>query len=318
MSQTDGLSGRYPQARSASGHVAILRSTPSVRRSQFGCAPALSITPSLVFSTSGRSISYTWVPGGQIRRKARVSRPAAASTTWRIPNLLQESSRKSSKKRVRITGYNPGPSACAAASRRSSHVKPSGPANMAASGSSNRRSTRSLSRARAAAIHRDVRAIGLMEGSPRSPGHPPIMVISLLARAGREPVSEAGPETAHCPRPSKHAHVPGVHRHVLLVLAAGASSCSLGLSGRNGAVPLARDVEHGAPDVGDVHPVSTEPHLPLDELVALVEVPHPPPEGLAREGCSVVDPLAHRQPRTHGNVSLAPLPHRLQRRVVDA
>src|SRR5215212_10467897 len=165
MSQTDRLSGRYPQARSASGQVAILRSTPSVRRSQFGFAPALSITSSLVFSTSDRSISYSRVPDGQRRRKARVSSPAAARTTWRAPNLLQESSRKSSKKRVRITGYSPGPSACAAASMRSSQATPSGPANEAASGSQNRRSARSLSRARAAAIHRDVGAIGLMEGS---------------------------------------------------------------------------------------------------------------------------------------------------------
>src|SRR5215212_10415566 len=237
MSQTDGPSGRYPQARSASGQVATFRSTPSVRRSQFGFAPASSITSSLVFSTSGRSISYSRVPDGQRRRKARVSRPAAARTTWRIPNLLQASSKKSSKKRVRITGYSPGPSER---------------------------------------------------------------------------------EAAFCRWPDEHAHVSGIHRNVLLVLAAGASSCSLGLSGRNGAVPLARDVEYGAPDVGDVHPMSLELHLPLDELVALVEVPHPPPENLARKGCSVVDPLAHRQPRTHGNVSLGPLPHRLQRRVVDA
>src|SRR5918993_492011 len=135
-------------------------------------------------------------------------------------------------------------------------------------------------------------------------GRSTVTVILLLVRAGREPLPDAGPEAALCHLPDEHAHVPGVHRNVLLVLAAGASSCSLGLSGRNGAVPLARDVEYGAPDVGDVHPMSMEFHLPLDELVALVEVPHPRPEGLAREGRCVVDPLAHPQPRTHGNVPL--------------
>ncbi len=58
---------------------------------------------------------------------------------------------------------------------------------------------------------------------------------------------------------------------------------------------------------------------PLDELVALVEVPHPPPEGLAGERRRVVDPLADRQPRTQRRRPARPgpgspaAPHRRRR-----
>src|SRR3712207_2608837 len=140
----------------------------------------------------------------------------------------------------------------------------------------------------------------------------------LLARTGGEPLPDTGPQAAPGPWPYEHAHVPGVQRGMLLVRAAGESGSGLCLGGRDDVVPPARDVEYGAPDVREAHPVTAELHLSLDELVALVEVSHPPSEGLAGEGCGIVHPLAHRQPRSHGNVPLGPLPYLAQRRIVDA
>src|SRR3712207_9555672 len=105
--------------------------------------------------------------------------------------------------------------------------------------------------------------------------------------AGREPVPDPGPEVRST-RPDEHAHVPGVQGDGLLVLASSEGGGGLRLGGRDDVVPPARDVEHGASNVREVHPAPAELHLAPDEPVALVEVPHPPPEGLAGEGRRVV------------------------------
>ena len=95
-------------------------------------------------------------------------------------------------------------------------------------------------------------ALGL-EGV-RGPRHP------NLARARREPLPDAGPEAARGRRPDQHANVPGVERDGFLIRAVGESRRGLGLGGRDDVVPLARNVEHGAPDVGEVHPAPAELH----------------------------------------------------------
>src|SRR5688572_25566213 len=104
--------------------------------------------------------------------------------------LLHASSKNSSKKRVRITGYSSGPADPAADFMRASQAKPSGPASAAASGSSKSRFARSLSRARAAAIHLDVGAIGLDGASFVN------WVAPLIARAALEPIPKTRPESA--------------------------------------------------------------------------------------------------------------------------
>jgi hypothetical protein len=83
--------------------------------------------------------------GGNARRNARVSMPAATRTTWRNP-ARTASMTKSSKKRVRgpMVGFSSGtPGSLHSRMRRN----PSKPASTAASGSPNTRSGRSVSRA---------------------------------------------------------------------------------------------------------------------------------------------------------------------------
>src|SRR5579885_1197785 len=88
---------------------------------------------------------------GQVRRNARVSRPAAIKTTCLICCSLVTRCKKSSKKRVRIVMEAPlSPELC------STHSSPSKPAKLAAQGSLKRRSSRWLSLARTPAVQREV------------------------------------------------------------------------------------------------------------------------------------------------------------------
>src|SRR5215468_12409626 len=79
------LSRSRDKTHYAEDRIMARRSAGTVVRSQWGTAPWVASTLSLKASTSGRSTSNTRVRCGQGSRNARVSRPAASSTTWEHP-----------------------------------------------------------------------------------------------------------------------------------------------------------------------------------------------------------------------------------------
>ena len=112
-------------------------------------APASRRICSLYCKTEGWSSSKSRVASGHFRRNARVSSPAARMTIWRIPCSSAMRCRNSSKNRVRMTigtVLKIFPARCA------SQSAPTCPARAFAHGSSNSRSSRSLSIARALAV----------------------------------------------------------------------------------------------------------------------------------------------------------------------
>lgn len=83
QSHAVGLPGSNPAAPSSSPQDAVPSASTTVRRPQE--SRLQSSTYSLKASTAASSTSKTCTPVGQSSRKARVSRPAPSSTTWRQP-----------------------------------------------------------------------------------------------------------------------------------------------------------------------------------------------------------------------------------------
>ncbi len=83
QSHAVGLPGSNPAALSPSLQDAVPSAPTTVRRPQE--SRPRSSTRSLKASTAGSSTSKTCTPVGQSSRKARASRPAPSSTTWRQP-----------------------------------------------------------------------------------------------------------------------------------------------------------------------------------------------------------------------------------------
>src|SRR5215210_1279246 len=130
-----------------------------------------------------------------------------------------------------------------------------------------------------------------------------------LAGAALEPAADLGPEALLGAAARHEADVAGVEYEELLVLTSHEVHGGLGLREGTDVVLLARDVQDRDLYVREVHAAAAKLDLTLHQLVLLVELGDPLPEGRAGEGRPVVDPLVHREPGLHRLLVEDALPH---------
>src|SRR5215212_9704819 len=114
-----------------------------------------------------------------------------------------------------------------------------------------------------------------------------------LSRAVLQLAARPRPELVSGYRAAHQAYMPSVPNEKLFVLATEHARRWLCLGQRTDVVLLPCDVQDGAPDIREVHPLPAELELALGELVFLIEVSDPLPKSLTGKGHAVVYPLAH-------------------------
>src|SRR5260370_8323158 len=90
--------------------------------------------------------------------------------------------------------------------------------------------------------------------------------------------------------------MPGIQYEELLTLAADETHRGFGLRQGADMVLFPRDIEHRTGNIREIYPAPTQLDLTFYELVLLIKIADPLPEGFAREWDPVVHPLAHGQP----------------------
>src|SRR5918997_2001571 len=132
---------------------------------------------------------------------------------------------------------------------------------------------------------------------------------SLGAGARLEPAAYLGPEPLLGAATGHQADVAGVEYEELFVLAGDEVHGGFGLREGADVILLAGDVQERDLYVREVHAAAAELDLTLHQLVLLVELGDPLPEGRAGEGRAVVDPLVHGEPGLHRLLVEDALPH---------
>src|SRR5215204_490951 len=150
---------------------------------------------------------------------------------------------------------------------------------------------------------------GKVQGRGRAVPPPRVVRSSALAGAGPEPVAKLGPQALLGAAAGHKADVARVEDEELLILARDEVHGGLGLREGADMILLARDVQERDLYVREVHAAAAEVDLTLHQLVVLVEVGDPLPEGRAGKRRPIVDPLVHREPGFHRLLVEDALPH---------
>src|SRR5215203_7205756 len=150
---------------------------------------------------------------------------------------------------------------------------------------------------------------GKVQGRGRAVPPPRVVRSSALAGAGPEPVAKLGPQALLGAAAGHKADVARVEDEELLILARDEVHGGLGLREGADMILLARYVQERDLYVREVHAAAAEVDLTLHQLVVLVEVGDPLPEGSTGERRAVVDPLVHGEPGLHRLLVEDALPH---------
>ncbi len=102
----------------------------------------------------------------------------------------------------------------------------------------------------------------------------------------------------------------GVQHEKLFVLAANGVHERLGLCHPTDVIVCPRNAEYGAVNRREVYQATAHSELTFDQLVLLIQLPHPLAEGGTWEWYAVVDPFVHCQPFLQRSIVEDAIPHR--------